>query len=411
MIKCDFAWSEQGGTGFSIIQSKCSKKQSSKVKGHVWIDYQHCHVSGYSYLKKPSLYTSCWKYIKSQFVWPDILRWKGSVLLPTLPGIIVTTGFSCLVCLFHLTFQISIGIPVSVLGTVSVALGLLLAFRVNTAYDRYWEGRKLIQSVMGTIRNLARQVWINIPEENDNDHLEKMRCIKLLLAFFVATKRHLRHEYGTHYEDLEQLLPPKWEPASVAKTQQFKNSSGTSKSLHVKLGHDQNIKSKVIDKKNTPKSKKASLLVTFSNTIKPSEHGEYMPSDDPVDISNIRRSLIAQEFPGSTLVDTSQAYLRQAIPNHEPFSDDLIGQEEEEAQNTGEMDDLEASVPSQAVPGNRNLNPSTSTATTISGEERHVHHLFNRQHRKYFTRKQDHSKFTSEEDLPYQGDSDLSLPL
>lgn len=87
------------------------------------------------------------------------------------------------------------------MGTVSVALGLLLAFRVNTAYDRYWEGRKLIQSVMGTIRNLARQVWINIPEENDNDHLEKMRCIKLLLAFFVATKRHLRHEYGTHYED------------------------------------------------------------------------------------------------------------------------------------------------------------------------------------------------------------------
>lgn len=87
------------------------------------------------------------------------------------------------------------------MGTVSVALGLLLAFRVNTAYDRYWEGRKLIQTVTATIRNVARQVWINIPEETEQDHLEKMRCVKLLLAFFVATKHHLRHEYGTHYYD------------------------------------------------------------------------------------------------------------------------------------------------------------------------------------------------------------------
>jgi putative membrane protein len=91
-------------------------------------------------------------------------------------------------------------------GTVSVALGLLLAFRVNTAYDRYWEGRKLIQTVTATIRNVARQVWINIPEETEQDHLEKMRCVKLLLAFFVATKHHLRHEYGTHYYDCKYVF-------------------------------------------------------------------------------------------------------------------------------------------------------------------------------------------------------------
>lgn len=85
-------------------------------------------------------------------------------------------------------------------------MGLLLAFRVNTAYDRYWEGRKLIQTVMATIRNLCRQVWINIPETNEQDHLEKMRCVKLLLAFFVATKHHLRREYGTKYYDCKYLI-------------------------------------------------------------------------------------------------------------------------------------------------------------------------------------------------------------
>jgi predicted membrane chloride channel (bestrophin family) len=54
---------------------------------------------------------------------------------------------------------------------------------------------------MGTIRNLARQVWISIPEKTKKDHNEKMRCVKLLLAYFVATKRHLRHEYGIKYDD------------------------------------------------------------------------------------------------------------------------------------------------------------------------------------------------------------------
>jgi predicted membrane chloride channel (bestrophin family) len=86
-------------------------------------------------------------------------------------------------------------------GSVSVALGLLLAFRVNTAYERYNNGRVLIQTVTATIRNLSRQIWINVPEKSQQDHIQKMRCIKLLLAFFVATKHHLRHEYGTDYYD------------------------------------------------------------------------------------------------------------------------------------------------------------------------------------------------------------------
>jgi ion channel-forming bestrophin family protein len=82
-----------------------------------------------------------------------------------------------------------------------VTLGLLLAFRVNTAYDRYTEGRRLFQTVTTTIRNLARLIWINVPEKNRRDHVEKMRCVKLLLAFAVATKRHLRSEYGIDYPD------------------------------------------------------------------------------------------------------------------------------------------------------------------------------------------------------------------
>lgn len=90
--------------------------------------------------------------------------------------------------------------------TISVTLGLLLAFRVNTAYDRYTEGRRLFQTVTTTVRNLARLIWINVPEKNERDHVEKMRCVKLLLAFAVATKRHLRAEYGIDYPDRKMFV-------------------------------------------------------------------------------------------------------------------------------------------------------------------------------------------------------------
>lgn len=39
--------------------------------------------------------------------------------------------------------------------TVGFVLSLLLAYRTNTAYDRWWEGRKLWGSLVNNSRNLA----------------------------------------------------------------------------------------------------------------------------------------------------------------------------------------------------------------------------------------------------------------
>jgi putative membrane protein len=40
-------------------------------------------------------------------------------------------------------------------GLLGFALSLLLVFRTNTAYDRWWEGRKLWGSLVNNSRNLA----------------------------------------------------------------------------------------------------------------------------------------------------------------------------------------------------------------------------------------------------------------
>jgi putative membrane protein len=71
------------------------------------------------------------------------------------------------------------------------------------------------------IRNIARVIWVGIKEKQQPDgpllsfsaiNDQKLRAINMLLAFAVATKHHLRAEYGTSYRDLQGLLPEDFVP-------------------------------------------------------------------------------------------------------------------------------------------------------------------------------------------------------
>lgn len=101
-------------------------------------------------------------------------------------------------------------VPVSAkaLGGVipSIVLGLLLVFRTNTAYERFWEGRKAWGTIVNNIRNLSRLIWVAIGENSPIDRQEKEHTLNLLVAFAVATKLHLR---GQPVDDrLAQLVSP-----------------------------------------------------------------------------------------------------------------------------------------------------------------------------------------------------------
>lgn len=75
-----------------------------------------------------------------------------------------------------------------------VVLGLLLVFRTNTAYERFWEGRKVVGGIISMGRALSRQLWVNIPENTALDRANKLAVNHLISAFLVATKLHLRKE-------------------------------------------------------------------------------------------------------------------------------------------------------------------------------------------------------------------------
>ena len=52
--------------------------------------------------------------------------------------------------------EYSLAIPSVGHALIGTALGLLLVFRTNSSYDRFWEGRKLWGSIVNETRNLAR---------------------------------------------------------------------------------------------------------------------------------------------------------------------------------------------------------------------------------------------------------------
>lgn len=87
-----------------------------------------------------------------------------------------------------------------------IILGLLLVFRTNTAYERFWEGWQIAGMTIFTGRNLSRQMWMTIPAITSADAQEKTACLRLIPAFFMAMKQHLRHA-GVD-EELKSVLAP-----------------------------------------------------------------------------------------------------------------------------------------------------------------------------------------------------------
>ncbi|CAK9053194.1 unnamed protein product [Durusdinium trenchii] len=91
------------------------------------------------------------------------------------------------------------------------ALGLLLVFRTNTAYSRFWEGRQIWQQILDNGRNLARAaiLWREEMGSQTSAHI----C-RLVQAFPYCMIEHLRSKKDKAMRSkLERLIGPKGELA------------------------------------------------------------------------------------------------------------------------------------------------------------------------------------------------------
>jgi putative membrane protein len=116
---------------------------------------------------------------------------KGS-LIPEITGRVLSCfAWSVGVVAFHQYVQ-EVGIPATVHTLVGVALGMLLVFRTNSSYNRFWEGRQLWGSLVNETRNLARAAAAHL--RGDPELLDHV--IRWTGVFPYAVKNALRETEG-----------------------------------------------------------------------------------------------------------------------------------------------------------------------------------------------------------------------
>lgn len=99
--------------------------------------------------------------------------------------------------------------------TVGFVLSLLLAYRTNTAYDRWWEGRKLWGALVNNSRNLALKLSVILLDEKDRHFFRR-----LIPGYASILQKHLTNEESAKvlFEDLNlEIDHQKHRPNQIAK--------------------------------------------------------------------------------------------------------------------------------------------------------------------------------------------------
>jgi ion channel-forming bestrophin family protein len=122
----------------------------------------------------------------------DTLRilWKPMIYISAL-----SLGLAFLEMRYFPNFE-NVQSLLAVYSLLGFVISLLLVFRTNTAYDRWWEGRKKWGELVNDSRNLAIKLAVlNLPKD-DRDFFARM-----IANFAVALKEHLRNGIDVHELD------------------------------------------------------------------------------------------------------------------------------------------------------------------------------------------------------------------
>lgn len=80
----------------------------------------------------------------------------------------------------------------------------MLVFLNQTCYNRFWDGRNRLNTIISCTRNLIRSILTHSNSSSALSQAEKEdieRVIRILIAFPFAVKNHLRGEWGVFRRD------------------------------------------------------------------------------------------------------------------------------------------------------------------------------------------------------------------
>ncbi len=142
-------------------------------------------------------------YKSNQHFFGDILHLSRSyTMTKVVRGVLLIGLFAAIICLvvIHFNWQRFVQIDRTIFGFLGIVLSILLVFRTNSAYDRWWEGRKQWGALVNHCRNLAIQLHATLPVE---DTLSRKFFGVRISNFCFAFTEHLRA--GTKIDELSDL--------------------------------------------------------------------------------------------------------------------------------------------------------------------------------------------------------------
>lgn len=116
------------------------------------------------------------------FVW----QWRAVLLYFAVATLVVGAEHFVDLSAFTLPFA-----PVAVVGG---AIGIFVSFRTNSAYERWWEGRKLWGQLVNTSRHFASQVLVYLPKQGEAAGELQRELIHRQVAYVHALRVLLRGE-------------------------------------------------------------------------------------------------------------------------------------------------------------------------------------------------------------------------
>jgi len=142
------------------------------------------------------------------------LTMRGSVLPSIWKSLAITTLLAIVVTISHgQLWDHKIKLTVVPFTLMGLPLAIFLGFRNNSAYDRYWEGRKLWGELVLRSRNFARQC-LSLIDENPaggtpNASELRERMIRRAIAYAHAL-RHLLRRSDAAADVAPHLQPAEW---------------------------------------------------------------------------------------------------------------------------------------------------------------------------------------------------------
>ncbi|WP_069659008.1 bestrophin family protein [Arcticibacter eurypsychrophilus] len=116
----------------------------------------------------------------------------AKIFLSTWLWLVFYLILSISICYYE--FGINVSFPNGEVGMIGTALSILMGFRVNSAYERWWEAR-IWGSIVNNSRSLAREV-IGFTSFGEHAFPAAQQLIHRQIAFVQSTTRQLRRQQG-----------------------------------------------------------------------------------------------------------------------------------------------------------------------------------------------------------------------